>query len=662
MKNNNSTKGLFILMISLLLTFAMIFSSCGSTSGTTDNTEEISGAERDTSASQETSDSTTSVSVEDAGDNSSYSSADDIDGDYVRIELNDGDTVISGEGASVTSSGNVKITAAGVYWITGELNGRLIVNIDNTTSSDEENTAEVELILAGVTINATDSSAISVKGTKSVTITLADGTVNTLTDTADYVFDEGEDEPDATLFSKNDLTLRGNGTLVIDSNYSTGIKSKGTLTIQGGTYEIESVGKGIVGKDYVTISGGDFTINAGAEGIKSTEDTDTSLGYINITGGTFDITSVEDAIQAVTDVVVSGTASISIETDQDGIQGNNVTVSAGTIDIKAGGGYSNASAKASEWGNMWGSSSSTSTDTAASAKGIKGVTSVNISGGTITVDSADDSIHSNGNITVSGGTVTVSSGDDGFHADDTTTIDGGTISVLVSYEGIEGSDVIVNGGNISVVASDDGFNAGGGSDGSSSGGMMGSDPFSQSSGDYLLKFTGGTVYVNAQGDGIDSNGDIEMTGGTVIVDGPTNGGNGAIDTGDAGQFSITGGTLIAGGATGMAETPTASVSSVPIVYFGYSISSGTTLTVKDSSGNTVLTYTPSKGAACTILASDALVSGQTYTFSYGSSSYSVTLSSGINSVGSSASSGMGGMGDMGNMGNMGGMGGGPGGR
>jgi len=296
---------------------------------------------------------------------------------------------------------------------------------------------------------------------------------------------------------------------------------------------------------------------------------------------------------------------------------------------------------ASGWDNWGGSSTS---DDSTSTKGLKGGTSVAISGGTFTIDSEDDGVHSNGDVTISGGTFDIATGDDGMHADDTLTVSGGTITITQSYEGLEGETVVISGGNIDLVASDDGINAAGGGDSSGFGGFggFGGDSFSSGSSSSSITISGGVIYVKASGDGIDSNGTFTMSGGELYVSGPTTSADAPVDWETSG--TITGGTLIAVGASGVQEN-FGSSSTQGAMRLSASGSSGDTITLKDSSGNVLVSYTCSSSYSCVLISCPSLTTGSTYTVTYGSNSTSVTLSSLIYSE----TTGMGGIMGGGNM-------------
>lgn len=233
-----------------------------------------------------------------------------------------------------------------------------------------------------------------------------------------------------------------------------------------------------------------------------------------------------------------------------------------------------------------------------------------IHGGTFSLDTKDDAVHSNGNVFITNGDFMISSGDDGIHADNNVMISGGTINILKSYEGIEATQVTISDGTIGIVASDDGLNAAGGNDGSSMNGRPGQNRFSRSTG--TITISGGFITVDAMGDGVDSNGDIYMSGGTLLVNGPTANNNGALDY--DGTFELSGGVLVAAGSSGMLQGPSTSTNQSSIIMqFSQTQKAGTIVRVEDQSGNDVITFAPSKNFQAIVVSSPNLKQGETYT-------------------------------------------------
>ena len=289
---------------------------------------------------------------------------------------------------------------------------------------------------------------------------------------------------------------------------------------------------------------------------------------------------------------------MNITAEQDGIQAEtSVLISAGEVNVTAGGG-TNGEQKT---GNaMFGGAQSTTTDETLSTKGIKAEAALDITGGTVTVDSADDSLHSNDSMTVSGGGITVKSGDDGLHADNTLTIEDGTVVVEESCEGLEAIDLTINGGTIDVTASDDGLNATGSAvDGG----------FSTAGAD-TITVNGGTLTVNVSGDGLDSNGALTINGGTVYVSGPTGDGNGTFDC--DGVFTINGGVVLGTGSSGMLKTPTtdSKQNTISVSCIG---SAGDTVEVKGADGNTLVSAVAPKSFTNVTFSTPDITEGETYT-------------------------------------------------
>jgi len=498
------------------------------------------------------------------------------------IQLNGDSISVQGSGTTVNDA-NVTITTAGTYQVSGTLNdGQIIVD-----TTDVEN---VTLILADVDITSLSSAPIYVANAEKVILTLAEGSENMVTDGTAYAFAAGEDEPNAAIFSKDDLTINGAGSLTVNANYNNGIASKDDLKITGGTITVNAVNDGIKGRDSLAIKDGQITVVSGADGLQANNDEDPEKGYVVIEGGTLNITAGLDGVQAETSLLVSG-----------GIL--DITTGGGSVASNSGGGFGRG-------GGMEGNANQTDE----SVKGLKAGVDLTISGGTITISALDDALHSNGTMTINGGDLQIASGDDAAHADAALTINGGTLNITQSYEGLESQTITINDGTIHLVASDDGINA---SDGSGSGMMGGGGGFESGNGSVAIH--GGYLYVDAGGDGLDSNGTMEMSGGVVLVNGPTNNGNGPLDY--LGSFNISGGFLVAVGSSGMAQAPSNDSTQYAVLQnLNAMQAAGTLVHIETTAGENVLTFLPSKEYQSVLISSPDLQNGESYVLYTGGSS------------------------------------------
>lgn len=533
-------------------------------------------------------------------------------------------TVSLADNASVSSSDAVRIagntvtvTDEGTYVLCGTLSSGSIV-------VEAEATDKLQIVLSGVSVTASGTAALYIKEADKVFVTLAAGTENALSSVGSFIAD-GDTNVDGAVFSKSDLTFNGTGALTVSAETAHGIVSKDDLKFTGGAFTVKAASHAIAGKDCVCISDGSFLLTAGKDGIHAENAEDAALGYAFLGGGTYTITSEGDGISAAGALQIGG----------------------GMYHVVTGGGSENGEKQTSDgWGGFpghgggmgrpWSTGTAATAEDSTSIKGIKSGGNLLIRGGTFTVDSADDAVHANASVTVEGGVFTIETGDDGFHADDTLTVMGGKITVTESYEGLEGLHVLVTGGEISLVASDDGINAAGGTDGSGTGGR-GGDAFggrpgmgggmgggmSSGSSSGSIVISGGTLYVQASGDGIDANGSLRIEGGHTTVCGPTSGDTATLDYDTTAE--ITGGTFIGTGAAGMAQSFSESTQGLIALQFG-TVAAGSEITVTDEEGNILLAYTPALSMAVFIYSAPQLVSGAEYTVSIGDYSGTFTAS------------------------------------
>ena len=484
------------------------------------------------------------------------------------LELDVSDRDASGdydEAAAETLSGST-ITAGGTYVLTGTLSETLVI--------DAGDTEKVQLVLSGVTISVSDGPAIYVKSADKVFLTVEAGTENLLSDGESYSLTDGTTSVDACVFSKSDLTINGSGVLTILGNNAHGVVSKDDLVVTAEHLSVTAAKTALTGKDSVTLADATVHLIAGTDAIRSDNDEDSEKGSVTISGSSVTIEAGKDGVQAET--------SLSIETS--------------TLDITTGGGSANRSYDSSE-----------------SYKGLKAGTTLTILSGSFTLDCLDDAIHAS-DVQISGGSLQISTGDDGVHADAALDISGGELSILTSYEALEGETVNISGGTLLLNASDDGINAAGGND-SGTGGFFGFDRFSGGSG--TLNISGGYLLVNASGDGLDSNGDLNVSGGVVLVSGPTNDGNGAIDFEATG--TVTGGVVIALGSSGMAMNFSQAENQGSILLSTGAQAAGTNFALVDANGQVVASFTPSKAYASAVVTAPGIQEGGSYSVVLGGS-------------------------------------------
>lgn len=503
---------------------------------------------------------------------------------------------ISGAGAVISGS-TVIISQEGTYILRGTMeNGMVLVSADSS--------AKVQLVLDTVSIHSATSAPIYVRNADKTFITLAPGSTNALSNGGSFVAVD-DNNIDAVIFSKDDLTLNGTGKLTVTSPAGHGIVSKNELTVTGGSYAITAASHGLTGQDSICITAASLQIQAGKDGLQAEHDEDTEKGFVYIKDGSLNITCDGDGVSATGFMQIDG----------------------GTFTVTAGGGYVNGQQHSSDdWGGGMGpggrpggrprsGTATTEEETSTSAKGFKAGGMLIVNGGTFTLDAADDTFHSGSSLTVTAGQITLSSGDDAFHSDQTLYIAGGTIVIDHSYEGLEGLSIQISGGNITITATDDGMNAAGGSDqsGFGPGGRPGGF---EASSDSFITISGGTIYMRAGGDGIDSNGALTVTGGHITIHGPTQGDTSVLDYGSTG--TISGGTFIGTGAMNMAMTfNKVENQGIISVSVGRNMAAGTEVKLTDADGNVVISTTPADSFAIVILSCPQMVKGQTYTLTVG---------------------------------------------
>ena len=489
-----------------------------------------------------------------------------------RISLSDDGCAVDGAGA-VADGTTVTITAGGTYVLSGQISaGQVVVNA---------NGEKVQLVLDGASVTSADSAAILVRAAKKVWLTLADGTQNKLATSGSFAEDD-EFSIDGAVWCKSDLTINGTGALEVSSAEGHGIVCKDELALVSGDVEVEAARHAVQAQDAACVVAGTWSLTAGTDGIHCGDDDDAEKGSVLIVGGT-----------------------VSIDAASDGVDAANV-------------------------------------------------------------------------LEVDGGEITVSAGDDGLHSERALQVDGGTVTVTKSYEGLEGSTVTVNGGVIDVTSSDDGVNAAGDPTGDSSaeatgvgasgpeaageqpeaaanggqaptedgqapegadaqaptgaGGQAPADAGGQAPADAggavdydstaRVTINGGELTIQAGGDGVDSNGDLTVTGGETYVFGPVSDGDGSLDF--AGTGTITGGVVMCAGSSGMAQN-FGDASTQGSMLVSASGQAGDAIQLADEDGSVLASCEARTSYSCVLVSAPSVESGKTYTLSCGDASSEITM-------------------------------------
>lgn len=457
----------------------------------------------------------------------------------------------------------VTIDTEGVYELTGS-NDQVTIYID--ASSDDT----ITLVLNNVSLSSSTGPIIYIENADKVMINVVAATENTLTDTSLEAYDK-----DSVIYSKDDLTINGTGSLTINAGFQKGIKANDDLVIYGTTLNITSEGHAIKANNSITISEVDLTINSNSDGIQSDNEDDPTESLIYLISGTYDITSYGDAISSSYDL----------------------TIYDGTYDLVSG--YQNNNVDST------------------SAKALKTDHNLYLINGDFNISSEDDAIHSDDGLIIFDGTYTIASEDDAIHTNNSLDIQGGTITITDAFEGIEGKYINISGGNINIIAEDDGIN---GSDPEISSavadvpnGTTGSTSISTAE----INISGGTIMVTAEDDAIDANGSITISGGIIVINGPTSGMQSLIDY-DI-DWILTGGTIIGTSGYGN-ETKTPSDESTQI-NLTYNISStkqsGTSVSLLDENNEIVMSFTPTKSYQVVFMTSAELDQDTNYTLVLG---------------------------------------------
>ncbi len=453
--------------------------------------------------------------------------------------------------------GTLTITKAGTYKLSGEYQGQIKVE---TADSDA-----VRLVLDNANITNSSGAALNVVNADEVILYSASGTTNTISDGADYTA-TGEDDPDAVVYSKADLTIAGEGTLKVNGNHEDGIHTSDGLVIASGTLEVNAANTGIKGKDYVDILGGTINVTAQQDGIKSTNDTDEGKGWTRLSNGTVTVNAGDDGFKASRVVEISG-GSLTVDQSDEGIEAQYINVSGGDVNVTSADDGMNASLKTSD---------SESTDSSAN-----------------TSDAANQQQNNQQQGSLPGGQQSGTSNQQQQGTGQPPAMSG------TSQDGTSQNGTTGTGQQ--------------GMDQPPQGGMPGGGGGTFEVVDAAINVSGGHVTVNAEGDGIDSNGVTTLSGGTLIVNGPSQGGNAALDTN--GDLLLNGATVLSGSTADMFEAPSTNSTSGYLKLTNSSgFEQGSTVQVADSSGKVVANYKVTKSNVQLVLvSSSSIVKGQSYT-------------------------------------------------
>lgn len=594
---------------------------------------------------------------------------DNYDAFDAEITLEDDSTKVKGNTKAVSVKDNcITISAGGTYRLSGKLTkGQVLV-----TGSEK-----VKLYLDGVEITSPSGPALVCTNEKRTILSLAKGSQNTLTDSADNADTEinGCNVSACALFAQDKLTINGSGSLTVTGSSVDGIVCKDDLKLVNGTITVEAAQDGVKGKDCVAMFGADLNVTAGNDGIKSTESNDDTKGFLQLEQGSATVQAGGDCLQAETLVWIadgtyhltsSGTAvntetgeansskgihcggdveiaggkltidaaedgvnctgslelqagEVDVTSAEDGIQADgDLTVSGGAVTITTTGTVA-ASAQDDFQPNNFGGNGNTppgnadyrqnaaaSDASAIPAAAMQTIADSSTDAGasaavamtTAAEDATSKGIKCGGNLTMSGGSCTIDSTDHAVHAAGTAVFSGTTLEITSDNKGISShGNLEISGGNVRILdASDDGLNTGG-----------------SDSGSHAVTISGGYIYVNASGDGVDSNSTWEMSGGTLLVCGSTSGGDGSLDA--DGNMTYTGGTLLALSSKGMMEYPESGC----LIATNCNAAAGEQISIVDKNGTVLATLQSPKAVSDVIYgigdsdsADYTIVTGGTY--------------------------------------------------
>lgn len=550
-----------------------------------------------------------------------------------KITLSGDSASVSGSGAAAEGS-TVTISTAGTYIVSGNLtDGSITV----TTSENDK----VQIVLNSVKIACSSGPAIDVQSADTCFITLAEGTQNSLSDGSAFA----SEDANACIYATCDLTINGSGSLDVSGNYRHGVFSKDDLVVYGGSINVSAVEDGLNGKNSVKIGAGDISIDSGADGVKSSKSTNPEKGFVYVSGGSLSIDAEDDGIQAKTYLCIAG-GSIEIDAADDALHSDlEGALNGGLTSVRSG-------------------------DDAFHCE-----TKLEVNDGSFVAEACNEGYEAE-QVVVNGGDTNICALDDAMNAsaadlsDDSESSDADTSTIAPSGE--PGANAAQLDGSIGVpdASSANADSNGqqntapqgaGQQDGATSpelpsdlgqapdaqgrmerggqapGGQGGAPGASDSN--CLIQINGGTVALDSQGDGVDSNGNVEITGGTLLVNGPSSDGDGAFDY--DGEATISGGTVLVAGAVGMAQSFTSGTQAFALVQA--SGSAGSVIEATDADGNVIATLTATKAFGCVLVSGAGVSDGDTITVSVDGAATTATASTtGTSGIATGGPGGMGG--------------------
>ncbi len=524
---------------------------------------------------------------------------------------------VTGNGVSV-SDNVITISKGGDFEVTGTLdNGQIVIDTED----------KAKLRLSGMSLTNPNGAAVYVKNVDKAYITITENTENTLTDGEAYT--SGDENEKACITSRDNLEIKGNGSLTVNGNCNHGIDGSDSVEIGNGNITINAKNDGIHVNDTLEISGGTLTVTAEGDGIQSDE-------IVDITGGEINVTT-------------TGKVPVSVNNDFGGrgnINMNGAMQDMSQMTDEERQTMRQEMQKQLEAAQQQETEADNSEDV--TSKGIKADWMLDISGGDITINSTDHSIHCASDLNIKGGTLTLASqSKKGISAHGDIVIDNGDIDITKSTEGIETKQIMtISGGDISVIASDDGFNAGGNGMGGFGGGRgFGGGNSTEISAEHHIQINGGNIYINAVNDGIDSNGSLVIDGGNIIIEGPPRAGGGEMGLDTDGALIINGGEVLA---TGSSINENGANQNTANINLSAEVTAGTLFEIRNSEGESVASFTASSQFSAILYSSDKLETGKEYSvYTNGEQKETFTVTNKVTTVGTAAGGGFGGRGNKG---------------